>query len=65
MKEGRNGVLDIENGRHFVDDISYSWLKNIWIWNRILLQFVLNGLIDNKPALVENGLAPNRPLAGI
>ena len=44
-----------QNGRHLTDDIfKYIFLKeNVWISITISLKFVLKGLIDNIPSMIQ------------
>ena len=44
-----------KNGPHFQDDIFKRIFlnENVWISIKILLKFVLNGPLDNIPALVK------------
>ena len=55
-------TLQRQNGRHFPDDI-FKWIfliENVWISIHISLKFVLKGLINNIPALVQ-AMAWRRP----
>ena len=51
-----------QNGRHFADDIFICIFVNekFGILIKISLKFVPRGPVDNNPALVYNGFAPNR-----
>ena len=50
-----NTLRPKQNGRHFADDI-FKWIflnENVWIPIKISLKFVLQGPINNIPALVQ------------
>ena len=66
LDRGLKGVYNTlrprQNGHHFADDIFKCILlnENAWISIKISLKFVLEGLIDNIPALIQI-MARHRP----
>ena len=58
-----NTLMQRQNGAHFADDTIKSIFscENCRILIPISLKFVPNGPINNNPALIHNGLAPNKP----
>ena len=61
-----NTLRPRQNGRHFPDEISrcISFNKSLWISIKMSQKFVLNGSINNIPALVQI-MAPTRRQAVI